>query len=108
MSSRRYIKRVWRVPKDRGATPYLAALVTKAMVKHGWPARWEPLPAVPGFVVLCDKERDLPPDFQAALEVAVRIAARTYRLDLTQTHGAVVFNRSYRVAAGGHFVEVRE
>lgn len=100
---------MWRVPKDRGPTPYLAALVTKALVKHGWPAKWETLTYEPGFQVLHDRTGlDHEPDFAEAVSVAVRIVARTYRVDVLEVHGAVIFQRPYRVGAGGHFVEVKE
>jgi hypothetical protein len=48
---------------------------------------------------------DLPPDFQNAMEIAVRIVARTYRVDVSQHLNWVGLNRCYRVAAGGHFRE---
>lgn len=105
-SSRRYIKRVWRVPKDRGALVYFAALVAKALVKHGWPVTCEPEPLSYGIIIKhVGGGPDLPPDLSAASAVAVRIVARTYRLDVTH-HGDFVFlNRFYFVAAGGHFRE---
>lgn len=106
MSNRRYIKRVWRVPKDRGALEYFATLVVKALVKHGWPAKWEAVPFTDGFVIQSvDGGGDLPPDFQNAAEIAVRIVARTYRVDVSQHLNWVGLNRCYRVAAGGHFRE---
>ncbi|MBW7921365.1 MAG: hypothetical protein H3C51_04610 [Rubellimicrobium sp.] len=107
MTSRRYIKRVWRVPKDKGPAAYLAALVVKALVKHGWPAKSVPLTTGPGFAVKYGDSFDLPDDFAQAVSIAVRIAARTHRLDLTETHGVVMFNRPYRVS-NCHFVEDRE
>jgi hypothetical protein len=117
-SSRRYIKRVWRVPKDRGALEFFAALVVKAMVKHGWPAAYVLTSYLhDGFclrVVGRDASGveviltgDLPSDFQAASEVAVRIVARMYRVDVTQSHDFVYLNRPYVVASGGHFREVK-
>lgn len=106
MSSRRYIKRVWRVPKDRGALEYFATLVVKALVKHGWPVRWEYVPGTDGFVIQhIDGGHDLPADMQAAVEIAARIVARTYRVDVTQYGNWIGLNREYRVAAGGHFRE---
>lgn len=108
MSSRRYIKRVWRVPKDRGALDYFAALVVKALVKHGWPVRYEPDPITEGFVLHhVQGGETLPPDLQAAAQIAVRIVARTYRLDVSQHSGWVGFNRAYVVTSGGHFKEVK-
>ena len=107
MTSRRYIKRVWRVPKDRGALEYLAALVTKALVKHGWPARFVLDPITEGFLVH-EQGRPvgpLPSDFQSALEAAVRITARTYRVDVAQYDNWVGLNRQYAVTVGGHFKE---
>lgn len=106
MTSRRYIKRVWRVPKDRGALEYFATLVVKALIKHGWPAKWEAVPHTDGFVIKhVDGGEELPLDFLAAAEIAVRIVARTYRVDVTQYANWVGLNRQYRVAAGGHFRE---
>lgn len=106
MTSRRYVKRIWRVPKDRGALEYFATLVTKALVKHGWPATFEIVPHTDGFAILSrDHGGDLPPDFLEASEIAVRIVARTYRLDVTQSGGWVGLNRVYSVTNGGHFKE---
>ncbi|MBJ2150159.1 hypothetical protein [Paracoccus sp. IB05] len=113
MTSRRYIKRVWRVPKDRGALEYFATLVVKALVKHGWPARWKPCgdPEADGWLdgfVIYEQGKDtgdLPPDFQNATEIAVRIVARTYRVDVTQHYNWVGLNRPYVVTTSGHFKE---
>lgn len=106
MRSRRYIKRVWRVPKHRGALEYFATLVTKALVKHGWPARWEPAPFTDGFTVYhVDHKGDLPDDMQNAFEIACRIIARTYRVDVTQSTNWCGLNRIYSVTDGGHFKE---
>lgn len=109
MSSRRYKKRVWRVPKDRGPAAYMAALVTKALVKHGWPAVSRVALGGDGFVIEHDVlGHRLPPDMAEAVEIAVRIVARTYRVDVFEHAGSVGFNRPYRVGPGGHFVEVKE
>lgn len=76
----------------------------KALIKHGWPAKWEAVPFTDGFAIsYVGGGDDLPPDFLAATEIAVRIVARTYRVDVTQSGGWVGFNRPYIVAAGGHF-----
>lgn len=107
MDSRRYIKRVWRVPQDRGAAYYLGAIVVKSLIKHGWPAKFDLLKYSEGFrVLMVGHEGDhLPPDFARAVSIAVAIAARTYRIDVSELDGDVTFNRLYRVAAGGHFRE---
>ena len=108
MSSREYIKRIWRVPKHRGAPEYLATLVVKSLVKHGWPAGFRVLAEYDGFQILFHKADDhFPADFLSACEIAVRIAARTYRLDVTEHFGCVVFQKAYEVALGGHFKEVK-
>ena len=110
MSSRRYIKRVWRVPKDRGALELFAALVVKALVKHGWPASYQIVSGYLGqsfFIRHADFSDNLPPDFLAACEVSVRIVARTYRVDVDHSYDCVMFNRSYVVASGQHFREVK-
>lgn len=109
MSSRRYVKRVWRVPKHRGATEYLATLVTKLMIKHGWPVKWEELRSVDGFAIVPhDGSREMPADMLEAAQIACRIIARTYRVDVDEQFGVVIFNRSYRVTDGGHFREIEE
>ncbi len=85
---------------------YLAALVVKALVKHGWPAKAELDPVTEGFVIQHVGGGDtLPPDFQQAAEIAVRIVARTYRVDVAQHGGWVGLNRRYIVTDGGHFKE---
>lgn len=110
-NSRRYIKRVWRVPQDRGPAEYLAALIVKALVKHGWPAVWDfcQLPGEPdAFEIKHKFEPDMPPvDFLEAVEIACRIICRTYRVDATQHRGFVNLNRPYRVGPGGHFREIK-
>jgi hypothetical protein len=107
LSSRQYIKRVWRVPKDRGALEYFATLVIKALVKHGWPASFVAVPHTDGFVIkhVGGVGPDLPRDFQEAAEIAVRIVARTYRVEVLQLDNWVGFQRRYVVTSGGHFKE---
>lgn len=109
MSSRRYIRRVWRVPKHRGALPYFAALLVKLLVKHGWPVDFRLDPITDGFLIF-EKGGDggeLPPDLENAVEIACRIVARTYRVDVSQHRDWIGFNRSYVVTDGGHFREVK-
>lgn len=111
MANRQYLKRVWRVPKTRGATTYLAALVLKALRKHGWPADIEsvPLDWGDGFQVVHYKEgRQFGGPFSEAVSIAVRITARTYKLDLEETSGLVMFLREYEVTAGGFFKEIKK
>lgn len=111
MSSRRYLKRVWRVPKTRGPAEYLATLMVKALRKHGWPAEWQPCQYDPdAFFILYDQHRfDLPADFSEAVGIAARVLARAYRIDVTETDGHVQLNRRYRVTMpGGHFREIKE
>lgn len=111
MSSRRYLKRVWRVPKTRGPTEYFATLLVKALRKHGWPAEWRASFSDPqAFFILHDKFKyDLPPDFSAAVGSAARILARAYGVDVTENDGCVQFNRLYRVTIpGGHFREMKD
>lgn len=109
MSSRAYIKRVWRVPQDRGPVEYLATLITKALVKHGWPATWKPstLPGYDAFVIEIHESRPDPgPDFWDAVSIAVRIVARTYRVDVSEHKGFVELTKPYQVK-NGHFKEVK-
>lgn len=107
-SSRRYIKRVWRVPSDRGALERFATLCVKALVKHGWPAKWEPMATQPGFYIRHTETswEENPADFLNATQIAVRIMARTYGIDCSEQLGAVRVNKPYRIAKGGHFREV--
>lgn len=111
LSSRRYIKRVWRVPKDRGAPTYLAALVCKLMVKHGWPAMVELCPGNwgDGFIIKHKFTGDeAASDFWEAAETAVRIVGRTYSVDFeTPAPGVVMIPDEYRVTAGGFVKKVK-
>ncbi len=108
-SSRRYVKRVWRVPKDRGAPTYLAALVHKALVKHGWPAKVELCPDNwgDGFQVLHhDTGLEASNDFWEAVSIACRIVSRTYNVEIDIGHnGLVMFLKEYTVTNGGFFKE---
>lgn len=109
MSSRQYVKRVYRVPKDRGAPTYFAALVHKALVKHGWPATVELVPENwgEGFQILhTETGQEAASDFWQAAQVACRIVARTYRVDVDiGDRGLVIFHKEYTVTTGGFFKE---
>lgn len=109
MSSRRYVKRIWRVPKDRGALEYFATLVVKMLVKHGWPAKWERVPFTDGVEILShDDGTALPHDFLNAVEVAARIVGRSYRVEIEVAGSFVGFLADYEVTAGGHFRKVKQ
>lgn len=107
LSSRRYVKRVWRVPKDRGPAVYLAALIVKALVKHGWPAKVIMAADTYFQIEHVDRGLDAPGDFWDAVEIATRIVARTYGVEVQQARGYVELQKQYRVAPGGHFREIR-
>ena len=107
MDSRRYIRRQWRVPKDQGPATYLAALVVKAMTKHGWPARLEWVSGHSFSVQQVGREEPAT-DFLEALEIAVRIQARTHGLDVEQCCERVTLCRDYKVVKGGFFREVKK
>lgn len=110
MQSRKYIKRVWRVPKDRGAPEFLSALVVKALVKHGWPARAEVVPGNwgDGFQVLHkDTGLEAADDFWQAVSIACRIVARTQRADIDEAKGLVMLLRDYTVTPNGFLREVK-
>lgn len=102
---------MWRVPRDRGATTYLAALVHKALVKHGWPATVQNLPLdwCDGFQVLHHETGlEAAPDFWQAVQIACRITARTYRVDIDVTdNGMVTILKEYTVTTSGLFKEKR-
>lgn len=110
MSARRYIKRIWQVPKTRGPVEYLATLIVKALRKHGWPADWQVsfYDAHDTFYIIHkDLRHDGPPDFCEAVSIACRVLARQHNIDVTESGGVVTFNRPYRVTIpGGHFKEI--
>lgn len=107
-SSRRYVKRLWRVPKNRGALEYFAVLVTKLLVKHGWPAKWQEDPQAGGFVLLShDDGENIPADFMEAIEIAVKITARTYRVEVAQYQNFVALSDAYAVTSGGQLKKSR-
>lgn len=103
MESRKYIKRPWRIPKDRGAPEFLAALIVKALVKHGWPAKYEMHDAFAGFQILhVDDLYDARPDFWCAVGVACRIVARTQRAEIDEANGFVTLLKVYSVHPAGY------
>lgn len=106
--SRRYIKRVHRVPKNRGAVECFATIVVKLLVKHAWPAKFELIDSTDGFTILDTKTgNDLSPEFQEAIEIALRISGRTYAVCYTQYDNWVGLNRNYIVMPSGQFREVK-
>ena len=107
-SSRRYLRRVWQVPKHRGPAEYLAMLIVKALRKHGWPADWKPASCDPYSFFITHKDLGLsyPPDFAEAVAIAGRVTAKAYRVEVRYDDGLFTFLRSYRVTIpGGHFKE---
>lgn len=107
-SSRRYVKRIWRVPADRGALEFFASLVTKALVKHGWPARWQAVPFTDGFEVLShDHGADLPPDFVDACQIAFRITARAYGAEVDYYGTFCALTRDYEVTPRRQLREIK-
>jgi hypothetical protein len=95
------------VPKDRGPVEYLATLIVKALVKHGWPAKWQPSPFnAAAFYITYDGAHDLPDDFARAVDIAVRIVARTYRVEVQAYFGQVELLVPYRVTSSGQFREI--
>jgi hypothetical protein len=105
LTSKQYVKRIWRIPKDRGAPECFGSLLVKAMVKHGWPVKLEVI-GQDGFRVKhINGSDELPSDVQQALDIAARICARTYRVEISQIENCVYLDRRYRVGAGGHFIK---
>lgn len=110
MSSRRYIARIWQVPKDRGPVEYIATLMCKALRKHGWPAKWAVLgDGSSSFMIHYDGKLYMPPDdFADAVSSCARIIAKTYRIDLAEDLGAVTLLRRYRVTEYGQLREIKD
>lgn len=108
-SSRRYVKRIWQVPKTRGPVECLATLICKALRKHGWPAGWRPAYDPFSFVITDERGQfELGGDFMEAVSICCRITARTYAVDITEELSAVTINRRYRVTEHGKFREETE
>jgi hypothetical protein len=111
MQSREYVKRIWRVPKDRGPAEFLGSLVLKALVKHGWPARLEPIPGNfgDGFQIVHKRlGHSAQPDFWDAVTVACRVVAKTHRVQWVEHRGLVVLSREYLVTPSGFVREVKQ
>jgi hypothetical protein len=107
--SRRYLKRVWRVPKDRGAAECFAALCLKMLRRHGWPAVIGPN-VYPEEDFSFDLQHDelgykAPPDFWQAVSIAVRIQAAQSRVYVREYAGHVVMLVPYDVNERGEFKE---
>lgn len=110
MSERRYIKRIWRVPKDRGPAEFLATLICKLLRKHGWPADWQHEPFTGGFSI---HHHELGArasrEFFSQIQTAVRIIGKTYDAEIECTErGFVHFLKDYRVHPRGILIEVKE
>lgn len=85
--------------------------MAKALVKHGWPAKLR-LPSTIDdpwsfYIDHAETGSDAAPDFWAAVEIATRVVARAYRIDVAESLGHVLFNRQYTLTLGGHFKEVK-
>ncbi len=100
MSSRKYIKRIWRVPKHRGPAEYLGMVVVKALVKHGWPAKLVPIPGNfgEGFQIEhVELGMNAAPDFWEQVAVTCRVVAKTHSVEWVEYRGLVVFSSEYVV-----------
>ncbi|MGQ0610432.1 MAG: hypothetical protein ACT4N9_04920 [Paracoccaceae bacterium] len=70
--------------------------------------KYEREPFTDGVLILhVDGVDPLPPDIERAVEVACRVLAGVYRIEVTQHRNFVSLAREYRVGAGGHFIEVK-
>lgn len=110
MQSRRYLKRIWRVPKHRGASEAFATLVVKALRKHAWPADWMEYPDDEDgafYIIHKDLGHDMPPDFEAAVEIALRVTARAYRVEIDAWKGRVEWVKPYSVNDRGEFRPIK-
>lgn len=55
------------------------------------------LSGIDGFQILHRFDKQIAPDFEEAIEIVVRIVARTYSVDVTQYRGSVFLNKEYVV-----------
>lgn len=83
-----------------------ATLVTKALVKHGWPATWQATDFDGFQIVHVDGGDTLPPDFQNAVQIAARIVARTYSVQISIADNWVGLDLPYTITPRGAFKEV--
>lgn len=116
--NRRYLKRIWRVPKPAksGSGKFLpvrpderfAVLVVKMLRKHGWPAEHVLVRGTDfGAFDLLYEGRDVPPDdYLAAVGTAVRICASAHKVRVTHWGGCVTFDTQYVVMMDGRFKEL--
>lgn len=111
MSSQRYLKRVWRVPKDRGPAEYFGALVLKALRKHGWPAQvltFTDMIQILFHPLDGDATSDHPDDFADAFRDVVYIVAHSFGLDVEHDRaGSVRLLKKYRVTDSGQFKVIK-
>lgn len=110
MESRRYLKRIWRVPKHRGASEAFATLTVKALRKHGWPADWMEYSddeEAAFYIIHKDHLHDGPKDFWNAVEIALRVTARAYRVEIITFNGRVEWVKPYSVNERGEFKPIK-
>jgi hypothetical protein len=109
MQSRRYLERLWRVPKDQGALHMFATLTVKALRKHGWPADWRegesPLTFYIFYLAGDDRQPvefdEMPHDFSAAADDCVCNLASQHDVQLSVFYGRVRLLRYYTIKKGG-------
>lgn len=79
--------------------------MTKALVKHGWPVKWQPH-GENTFRLEHHKTGDTPPDMLNAIRICARIVARTYNVDIDVNFSSITLNREY-IIRHGFFREVK-
>lgn len=79
--SRGRMKRKWAVDKSGGPQLFFAELVLKKLIQHCWPARIIDYGHTVTFYPI--KGRTIGPDFEDALQTAVRILAEKHRVKYT-------------------------
>lgn len=111
-SSRAYIKRPWRLPKDRGPLEFFTAKVVKTLVKHGWPAVYTCTP-IQGAVIthkLLGSQAGV--DFGNAVRAAVCVTARDFNIhaEVYEFHGdfTIIFGAVYTLTPSAKFREVKD
>lgn len=87
--SRGRIKRKWAVDKNGGPQLFAAELVMKKLIQHCWPCQIVDYGHT--CVFKAARFHQLGPDFDQALELALRIVSQKYRFKYT------IYNRGFRL-----------
>lgn len=93
------MKRKWAVDKNGGPLRFFSELVLKKLIQHHWPCQTIDYGHSVTFYPI--KGRTIGPDFEQALQTAVRIVAAQHKVQYHCAYRSLTFTANYILTEKG-------